>query len=78
MFPRSPIAWLAIAHSLQGGRRGRDNVAAIRLARQIEEIYCLLIPMWQLRLIVPRTCVAEVIRYSAPEKPCRSPACPMR
>jgi len=34
----------------------------------IEEIYCQLIPLRQLRLIVPRTCVAEVIRYAAPEK----------
>ena len=34
----------------------------------IDEIYCQLIPLRQLRLIVPRTCVAEVIRYAAPEK----------
>jgi chemosensory pili system protein ChpC len=35
----------------------------------IEEIYCQLIPLRQLRLIVPRTCVAEVVRYTAPERP---------
>ncbi|MBM4196746.1 MAG: hypothetical protein FJ197_06570 [Gammaproteobacteria bacterium] len=39
----------------------------------IEEIYCQLIPLRQLRLIVPRTCVAEVIRYTAPEQPWPSP-----
>lgn len=33
----------------------------------IEEIYCQLIPLRQLRLIVPRTTVAEVIRYASPE-----------
>jgi chemosensory pili system protein ChpC len=40
--------------------------AALKAA--IEEIYCQLIPLNQLRLIVPRTCVAEVIRYAAPAK----------
>jgi chemosensory pili system protein ChpC len=39
----------------------------------IEEIYCQLIPLRQLRLIVPRVCVAEVIRYTAPEKPWPAP-----
>ena len=34
----------------------------------IDEIYCQLIPLRQLRLIVPRTCVAEVIRYAAPQR----------
>lgn len=34
----------------------------------IEEIYCQLIPMRQLRLLVPRTCVAEVIRYAPPQR----------
>ena len=43
------------------------------MARQIDEIYCLLVPMQQMRLIVPRTCVAEVIRYSPPEKPWSGP-----
>jgi chemosensory pili system protein ChpC len=40
----------------------------------IDEIYCQLIPLRQLRLIVPRTCLAEVIRYAAPEKPWPGPA----
>jgi chemosensory pili system protein ChpC len=35
----------------------------------IEEIYCQLIPLRQIRLIVPRTCVAEVIRYVPPDRP---------
>jgi chemosensory pili system protein ChpC len=34
----------------------------------IEEIYCQLIPLRQLRLLVPRTVVAEVIRYAPPER----------
>lgn len=39
----------------------------------IDEIYCQLIPLRQLRLIVPRTCVAEVIRYAAPDRPANAP-----
>lgn len=31
-----------------------------------EELYSLLVPLNQNRLIVPRSCVVEVIRYSAP------------
>jgi chemosensory pili system protein ChpC len=31
-----------------------------------EELYSLLIPLVEERLIVPRACVAEVVRYSAP------------
>jgi chemosensory pili system protein ChpC len=38
-----------------------------------DEIYCQLIPLRQLRLIVPRTCVAEVIRYAVLEKPWPAP-----
>jgi chemosensory pili system protein ChpC len=34
-----------------------------------EEVYCLLIPLRSERLIVPRSCVAEVIRDSLPESP---------
>lgn len=38
-------------------------------ARQsFDEIYCQLIPLRQLRLIVPRSCLAEVVRYVRPEK----------
>lgn len=32
-----------------------------------QELYSLLIPLWDERLIVPRTCVAEVISYTKPE-----------
>ena len=39
----------------------------------IDEIYCQLIPLRQLRLIVPRTCVAEVIRYAPPLRPAGAP-----
>ena len=34
-----------------------------------EEVYCLLVPLKSERLIVPRSCVAEVIRDSLPETP---------
>jgi chemosensory pili system protein ChpC len=40
----------------------------------IDEIYCQLIPLRQLRLIVPRTCIAEVMRYAAPEQPWAGPS----
>ncbi len=43
------------------------------LKSPIEEIYCQLIPLRQLRLIVPRTCVAEVIRYARPQQPANAP-----
>jgi chemosensory pili system protein ChpC len=33
-----------------------------------EELYSLLIPLTEDRLIVPRACVAEVVRFSSPEK----------
>jgi len=33
-----------------------------------EELYSLLIPLAEDRLIVPRACVAEVVRFSAPEQ----------
>ena len=33
-----------------------------------EELYALLVPLTDDRLIVPRACVAEVMRFSAPEK----------
>lgn len=46
------------------------NVAA---KAAIDEIYCQLIPLRDLRLIVPRTCVAEVVRYVAPERPPAAP-----
>jgi chemotaxis signal transduction protein len=33
-----------------------------------EELYSLLIPLAEDRLIVPRACVAEVVRFSKPDK----------
>ena len=33
-----------------------------------EELYSLLVPLSEDRLIVPRACVAEVVRYSAPKQ----------
>jgi chemosensory pili system protein ChpC len=32
-----------------------------------DELYSLLVPLTQERLILPRTCVAEVVRYTAPD-----------
>lgn len=33
-----------------------------------EELYSLLVPLFEERLIIPRACVAEVVRYTAPER----------
>ncbi len=33
-----------------------------------EELYSLLVPLHQARLIVPRSCVAEIIRYTQPQE----------
>ena len=35
---------------------------------EADELYSLLVPLADERLIVPRACVAEVVRYSAPEQ----------
>lgn len=36
------------------------------MAERLLEIYCVLVPLADGRLIVPRSCVAEVVGYSAP------------
>jgi len=36
------------------------------MENQVEELYSLLVPLHQGRLIVPRACVAEVVRYTSP------------
>ena len=38
------------------------------MSAEAEELYSLLVPLWEDRLIVPRACVAEVVRFSAPEQ----------
>ncbi len=38
------------------------------MSAEAEELYSLLVPLWEDRLIVPRACVAEVVRFSAPER----------
>ena len=38
------------------------------MSAENEELYSLLIPLAEDRLIVPRVCVAEVVRFAAPEK----------
>ena len=32
-----------------------------------EELYSLLVPLYQARLIVPRSCIAEVVRFTPPQ-----------
>jgi chemosensory pili system protein ChpC len=34
----------------------------------VEELYSLLVPLHEARLIVPRSCVAEVVRFSSPQE----------
>ena len=34
----------------------------VAVENQVEELYSLLVPLNQVRLIVPRACVAEVVR----------------
>jgi chemosensory pili system protein ChpC len=36
------------------------------MEKHVEELYSLLVPLHKNRLIVPRSCVAEVIRYALP------------
>jgi len=38
------------------------------MSTEAEELYSLLVPLSEDRLIVPRACVAEVVRFSEPEK----------
>ncbi len=38
------------------------------MSAEAEELYSLLVPLWEDRLIVPRACVAEVVRFTAPEQ----------
>ena len=38
------------------------------MSSESEELYSLLVPLADERLIIPRACVAEVVRFSAPEK----------
>ena len=38
------------------------------MSGETEELYSLLIPLAEDRLIVPRACVAEVVRFTAPEQ----------
>ncbi|MDH4108548.1 MAG: chemotaxis protein CheW [Gammaproteobacteria bacterium] len=38
------------------------------MSASAEELYSLLVPLIEERLIVPRACVAEVIRFSKPER----------
>lgn len=37
------------------------------MSAEAEELYSLLVPLTEDRLIVPRACVAEVVRFSAPD-----------
>ena len=44
------------------------------MAQEVEELYSLLVPLNEGRLIVPRACVTEVVRYSAPVRNTDGPA----
>jgi chemosensory pili system protein ChpC len=44
------------------------------MAQTVEELYSLLVPLNQERLIVPRACVAEVIRFTPPRRSGDGPA----
>jgi chemosensory pili system protein ChpC len=44
------------------------------MAERLTEIYSLLLPLAEGRLIIPRACVAEVIAYSAPTEMAGAPA----
>ena len=38
------------------------------MSAEAEELYSLLVPLSEDRLIIPRACVAEVVRFTSPEK----------
>lgn len=38
------------------------------MAEKLEELFSLLVPLNEARLLVPRACVAEVVRYSQPDR----------
>ena len=38
------------------------------MTAEADELYSLLVPLADERLIVPRACVAEVVRFSAPQQ----------
>ncbi len=44
------------------------------MSAAIDELYSLLVPLADERLIVPRACVAEVVRYSRPQHIADAPA----
>ncbi len=37
------------------------------MSQPVEELYSLLVPLHEARLIVPRSCVAEIVRYLPPQ-----------
>ena len=43
------------------------------MSEATEELYSLLVPLSDERMIVPRACVAEVVRFSTPEKAVGAP-----
>lgn len=43
------------------------------MSERDEEIYCLLVPLAEQRLVIPRSCVAEVIGYVTPSDPAEGP-----
>ena len=43
------------------------------MSERDEELYCLLVPLMDQRLVIPRSCVAEVIGYVTPSDPADGP-----
>ncbi len=43
------------------------------MSERDEELYCLLVPLADQRLVIPRSCVAEVIGYVTPSDPADGP-----
>ncbi|MEY4760211.1 MAG: hypothetical protein RLZZ200_67 [Pseudomonadota bacterium] len=43
------------------------------MSERDEEMYCLLVPLTDQRLVIPRSCIAEVIGYVTPSDPADGP-----
>src|SRR5690606_23541787 len=58
------------------GLRNRGAAWKIPMSGQLRELYSLLIPLQEERLLVPRMCVAEVIAFADTEREQRDPTQP--
>ena len=64
--PRQALPGCATARCDRAPARGQGNTAAV--TAEADELYSLLVPLSGERLIVPRACVAEVVRFTAPQQ----------